>query len=126
MFVGDYLLSTDTYVANGGNGTDGLAKEWYINTASFYRQIRNIKVDITGTYKAVKMAGIHWQVAQATSMFNVEVTAVKRPDLIGIGTVPARYCVENKLLTRHIVGENGSGGQVSDITIKGASICWSK
>jgi len=84
MFVGDSVLSTDYYVDNGGLGSDGLAKEWYINTASFYRQIRNVKIDITGTYKAVKMAGIHYQVAQATTLHNVDIVAVNRTDLVGI------------------------------------------
>ena len=45
-FVGLGVLSTDEYTG-GGNGTDGLALEYYINTANFYRQIRNLRIDIT-------------------------------------------------------------------------------
>ncbi len=71
------------YVPNGGIGADGLAKEWYINTANFYRQIRNFKIDITNVNKAAKLAGIHYQVAQATSLHNVEIVATNRKDQLG-------------------------------------------
>jgi hypothetical protein len=33
-FVGMGVLTTDEYVNNGGNGVDGLSKEWYVNTVS--------------------------------------------------------------------------------------------
>jgi hypothetical protein len=35
-FVGLGVLSTDYYVPNGGNGADGNALEWYINTVGTY------------------------------------------------------------------------------------------
>jgi hypothetical protein len=31
-FVGLGVFSTDVYVDNGGTGSDGSSKEWYINT----------------------------------------------------------------------------------------------
>ena len=74
-FKGLGVLSTDEYVEFGGEGTDGLAKEWYVNTANFYRQIRNVKVDIRDAPADKNICAIHYQVAQATSMQNVELIA---------------------------------------------------
>jgi len=67
-------LSTDVYVGDGA-GADGKDNEWYINTASFYRQIRNLKIDITSTNAHASICAIHYQVAQATSLQNVELIA---------------------------------------------------
>jgi len=74
-FVGLGVLSTDVYVANGGTGPDGNALEWYINTARFYGQIRNLRVDITKTDPGAYVAALHYQVAQATTIENVELIA---------------------------------------------------
>jgi len=49
--------------------------EWYVNTASFYRQIRNFKIDIRATDPGAYVCGIHYQVAQATSLQFVEIIA---------------------------------------------------
>jgi hypothetical protein len=45
-FVGLGVLSTDEYTGAGGKGIDGGDLEYYVNTANFYRQIRNITIDI--------------------------------------------------------------------------------
>lgn len=75
-FVGRLgVLSTDLYVRNGGTGPDGLSLEWYINTARFYSQIRNFRIDISAVYKNALVCGLHYQVAQATSLENVEFIA---------------------------------------------------
>ncbi|KAI1419915.1 pectate lyase superfamily protein-domain-containing protein [Xylaria sp. FL1777] len=74
-FVGLGVLSTDVYVDNGGQGPDGNPLEWYINTARFYSQIRNIRVDITATNAGAYVAALHYQVAQATTLENVELIA---------------------------------------------------
>jgi hypothetical protein len=47
-FIGLSVLSTDKYTG-GGTGSDRGNQEYYINTANFYRQIRNIIIDITQT-----------------------------------------------------------------------------
>jgi hypothetical protein len=82
-FVGLGVLSTDVYVPDGGTGPDGNAAEWYINTARFFSQIRNVRVDITATDPNAYVCAIHYQVAQATSIQNVELIAttgtVSRP-----------------------------------------------
>lgn len=74
-FVGLGVLSTDVYVENGGIGPDGNALQWYINTARFYGQIRNIKIDIRATDPGAYVCALHYQVAQATTIENVELIA---------------------------------------------------
>ncbi|KAK4186215.1 putative LysM domain-containing protein [Podospora australis] len=102
-FVGLGVLSTDVYVENGGNGPDGNALEWYINTARFYGQIRNIRIDITKTDPGAYVAALHYQVAQATTIENVEIIA-------------------NSATTQQgMYAENGSGGVMSDITFTGGN-----
>lgn len=98
-FVGLGVLSTDLYT--GGNGG---AEEYYINTANFYRQIRNVAIDITGA--GVNISCLHYQVAQATSLQNVELIASADPAKNQIG----------------MFAENGSGGQISDVTFTGGNI----
>ncbi|KAF6837096.1 exo-beta-D-glucanase [Colletotrichum musicola] len=93
-FVGLGVLSTDEYTG-GGTGPDGHDQQWYVNTANFYRQIRNIIIDET--------ACLHYQVAQATSMQNVELRA-------GAGQ-------------KGLFAENGSGGGISDVTFVGGDVC---
>lgn len=73
-----------------------------MNTANFYRQIRNIRIDITATRPALGVAGLHYQVAQATSLQDVEIIASR-------GTKQ-----------RGIFAENGSGGVIADVTFRGS------
>lgn len=102
-FVGLGVLSTDVYVENGGTGPDGNALEWYINTARFYGQIRNLRVDITASDPGAYVAAVHYQVAQATTIQNVELIAKT-------GTTQ-----------QGMYAENGSGGVMSDITFTGGN-----
>jgi len=83
-FSGLGVISTDHYI--GGIGPDGKDAEFYVNTASFYRQIRNIRIDVTSATDLADIAGIHYQVAQATSLQNVEITAKKGSKQQGICT----------------------------------------
>lgn len=73
-FIGLGVLATDVYTG-GGIGTDGLDQQWYVNTANFYRQIRNLRIDVTQTRSAQKVACLHYQIAQATSLQYVELIA---------------------------------------------------
>ena len=59
----------------GGTGPDGKDAEYYVNTARFYGQIRNLKIDITDTDPNAYVCAIHYQVAQATSLQEVELVA---------------------------------------------------
>ena len=62
-------------------------------------------IDISNTTTA-KAAGLHWQVAQATSMTNVYITMdVDNPDRTQMG----------------LFTENGSGGFISDCFISGGA-----
>ncbi|KAG8162100.1 hypothetical protein KVR01_007865 [Diaporthe batatas] len=99
-FIGLGVLSTDEYTG-GGIGIDGADQQYYVNTANFYRQIRNIRIDITQTRPTQGVACLHYQVAQATSLQDVELIATK-------GTKQ-----------RGIFAENGSGGAISDVTFRG-------
>ncbi|KAI9375354.1 pectate lyase superfamily protein-domain-containing protein [Aspergillus egyptiacus] len=103
-FVGLGVFSTDHYVENGGTGPDGNALQWYINTANFYRQIRNFKFDIQLTDPNAYVCAVHYQVAQATSISNVDFIAAAPPT-----TQQAIYA------------ENGSGGHMSDLTFTGGN-----
>lgn len=106
-FSGIALIDTDFYIP-GGNGD-----EWYINQNNFFRQIRNIKLDMRGMGRGNSQGdqgytptGIHWQVAQGTSIQNVDIT-MDVSDSSGPATGVG------------IFTENGSGGFMSDITIFG-------
>ncbi|KAH8669051.1 pectate lyase superfamily protein-domain-containing protein [Xylariales sp. PMI_506] len=104
-FVGLGVISTDVYVPNGGTGPDGLAAEWYINTSNFYRQIRNFVIDITATDQEGYVAALHYQVAQATSIFNVAIVCT----------------VSDTTTQQGIYAENGSGGFMSDVSFVGGA-----
>ncbi|KAK4141141.1 pectate lyase superfamily protein-domain-containing protein [Dichotomopilus funicola] len=101
-FVGLGVFSTDEYVPNGGTGPDGNANEWYINTVR--SAIRNFKFDITQTDPGAYICAIHYQVAQATSLSNVE---------FNVGAPPTTQ--------QAIFAENGSGGVMSDLTFNGGN-----
>ncbi|GJD05036.1 lysM domain-containing protein [Colletotrichum higginsianum] len=101
-FIGLGVLSTDEYTG-GGTGPDGHDQQWYVNTANFYRQIRNIIIDVRPAPPSQETACLHYQVAQATSMQNVELRA-------GAGQ-------------KGIFAENGSGGGISDVTFVGGDVC---
>jgi hypothetical protein len=103
-FVGLGVLSTDVYVGDGA-GADGKDNEWYVNTASFYRSIRNVRIDITGAHPSLNMTAIHYQVAQATSLHNVEINAT--------ATYPNGQM--------GMFAENGSGGFMSDVVFNGGN-----
>ncbi|CEJ82034.1 hypothetical protein VHEMI02126 [[Torrubiella] hemipterigena] len=98
-FTGIAVIDVNPYDNTGNN--------WFTNQNNFFRQIRNFKIDLTGLNKTTG-TGIHWQVAQATSLQNIEFNMVrdKSPD--------------NK--QQGLFMENGSGGFSSDLTFNGGSI----
>lgn len=100
-FVGLGVLSTSEYTG-GGIGPDGLDQQWYVNTANFYRQIRNVIIDVRNAPASETTACLHYQIAQATSLQNVELRA-------GPGS-------------KGMFAENGSGGQISDVVFKGGDV----
>lgn len=98
--VGLAVFDADIYIPSGSGS------EWYANQNNFYRQIRNFIIDMTTA--PLKTAGIHWQVAQATSMQNIVINMV------------AKDVVNNQ--QQGIYMENGSGGFFSDMVITGGAI----
>ncbi|KIX92675.1 uncharacterized protein Z520_11527 [Fonsecaea multimorphosa CBS 102226] len=98
-FQGLAVMDTDPYIP-GGNGA-----QWYTNQNNFYRQIRNFVVDISQMPESLG-AGIHWQVAQATSLQNIVFNM--RPK-----------SPTNK--QQGIFMDNGSGGFMSDLVFNGGN-----
>lgn len=96
-FEGIAVVDTDPYIP-GANGA-----QWYTNQNNFYRQMRNFIVDITQMPED-KGAGIHWQVAQATSLQNIV------------------FNMRPKSPTNQQQGifmDNGSGGLMTDLIFNG-------
>jgi hypothetical protein len=78
------------------------AKSTKSKKANFYRQIRNFRIDIQQV-RAAGVAALHYQVAQATSLFNVDFIASSK----------------RRSAQKAIFAENGSGGVMSDLTFTG-------
>ncbi|TQV99224.1 LysM domain-containing protein [Cordyceps javanica] len=111
-FSGIALVDTDPYIP-GASGN-----EWYINQNQFFRQIRNFVFDLTLMPMSTDVdnqplvpTGIHWQVAQATSLQNL------------VFKMPNATSSQNTTAVG-IFSENGSGGFVSDLKFNGGSIGW--
>lgn len=98
-FTGIAVIDSDPYADGGTN--------WYTNQNNFFRQIRNFKIDLTGQPKSTG-TGIHWQVAQATSLQNIEFDMIKDKSS------------DNK--QQGIFTENGSGGFMTDLTFNGGNL----
>lgn len=97
-FTGIAVIDADPYDNSGNN--------WYTNQNNFYRQIRNFVIDLTAMPQSAG-AGIHWQVAQATSLQNIRFEMIQ-----GGGDA-------NK--QQGIFMDNGSGGFMSDLTFNGGN-----
>ncbi|KAI2469271.1 glycoside hydrolase family 55 protein [Annulohypoxylon bovei var. microspora] len=83
------------------------AENWYVNQNNFFRQVRNFIIDIKDM-PLNKGAGIHWQVAQATSLQNI--VFEMNPD------------TSDDNLQKGLFIENGSGGFMADLTFNGGGI----
>ncbi|KAF8538788.1 pectate lyase superfamily protein-domain-containing protein [Trichophaea hybrida] len=92
-FTGMALIDADPYGATGN---------WYTNQNNFFRAVRNIVLDTTAQPPNAG-TGIHWQVAQATSLVNIKFVMSQAPNNTHQG----------------IFMENGSGGFMSDLEFVG-------
>ncbi|KAM7191243.1 glucan-beta-glucosidase [Naviculisporaceae sp. PSN 640] len=108
-FEGIGLIDVDPYIP-GGSGA-----QWYINQNQFFRQIRNFIFDLKDmplstaeNDQPLVPTGIHWQVAQATSLQNIVFNMPEGKDVTHVG----------------VFTENGSGGFVSDLVFNGGAIGW--
>lgn len=93
-FEGMAMFDSDPYEEGGAN--------WYINQNNFFRQMRNFKMDLTQGPPAG--TAIHWQVAQATSLQNIE------------------FIMNKDSQQQGIFMDNGSGGFMSDLKFVGGKI----
>ncbi|KIW10000.1 hypothetical protein PV08_11776 [Exophiala spinifera] len=98
--IGLAVMDADIYIPSGSGG------EWHANQNNFWRQVRNFIIDMTTA--PLDTAGIHWQVAQATSLQNIVIN------------MAAKDVVNNA--QQGIYMENGSGGFFSDITVTGGAL----
>ncbi|KAH1335252.1 hypothetical protein KXX14_008588 [Aspergillus fumigatus] len=94
-FVGLGVITSDVYVADG--------EQWYVNQNNFLRSIRNFKIDIRLTDPSAYICAIHWQVAQGTSLENIEFYMLYNTDVPG-NTQQGIYI------------ENSSSGFLADLT----------
>ncbi|CAK7227466.1 hypothetical protein SBRCBS47491_006577 [Sporothrix bragantina] len=94
-FVGLGVFSSDVYT--------GEKTEWYLNTNNFLRSIRNLIVDIRATPQDAQVCGIHWQVAQASSLENIYFL----------------QATDAATTQQGIYMENGSGGFMANLFFSG-------
>ncbi|KAG8819818.1 hypothetical protein FRC19_009502 [Serendipita sp. 401] len=96
-FQGMAVIDADPYTADG---------QYWVNQNNFFRAVRNFNIDLTRMPVASTATGLHWQVAQATSLAFVKVIMSQDPS------------------TQHqgIFMENGSGGLMSDLEFVGGRL----
>jgi glucan 1,3-beta-glucosidase len=92
------VIDADPYTNTGVN--------WYTNTNNFFRSIRNFVIDLTAMPQS-SGAGIHWQVAQASSLQNIRFEMVK-----GGGDANQQ---------QGVFMDNGSGGFMTDLVFNGGN-----
>jgi glucan 1,3-beta-glucosidase len=95
-FDGMAVIDADPYDEQGNN--------FWVNQNNFFRQIRNFAIDLTAM-PVDRGAGIHWQVAQATSLQNI--------------VFNMREDGGDQNRQQGIFMDNGSGGFMSDLTFNG-------
>ncbi|KAF8184872.1 exo-beta-1,3-glucanase [Mycena galopus ATCC 62051] len=92
------VIDVDPYTPGGGGA------QWYTNQNNFFRSIRNFVIDVTRVPATLSQGtGIHWQVAQATSLMNIV-----------FNMSPAANTAHQGIWM-----ENGSGGFMGDLVFNG-------
>ncbi|GAO20014.1 hypothetical protein UVI_02051160 [Ustilaginoidea virens] len=99
-FVGLGVITSDVYV--GDNVT------WYLNQNNFLRSVRNFVIDVRATPQGAYVCGIHWQVAQGTSLENIAFISTKPAD-------------DESTTQQGIYMENGRGGFMSNLVFVGGN-----
>ncbi|KAF8439368.1 glycoside hydrolase family 55 protein [Boletus edulis BED1] len=99
-FRGFAVIDADPYIPNGWGA------QWFANQNNFFRSVRNMIIDMRQIPSRNSAIGLHWQVAQATSLVNV---------VVEMSTASG---------TNHqgMFMENGSGGFMGDIIFNGGKI----
>jgi hypothetical protein len=101
-FDGMAVIDADPY-----EYVDNTAVNWFTNQNNFFRQVRNFVIDISQWGGGLSGAGIHWQVAQATSLQNIVFEQSDNPATTQQG----------------IFMDNGSGGFMADLTFNNGHMC---
>jgi glucan 1,3-beta-glucosidase len=97
-FTGAWVIDGDQYQSTGNLG--------YGATNIFWRQIRNLVIDMTAVSPNTLLRGVHWPTGQATSLQNL---------VFKMSAVPG---------TQHegLFIESGSGGFITDLVFNGGNI----
>ncbi|KAK2013535.1 glucan 1,3-beta-glucosidase [Colletotrichum eremochloae] len=95
-FTGMAVIDADPYDDQGNNA--------HTNQNNFWKLVRNFNIDLTGM-PFTSGAGIHWQVAQATSLQNI---------VFNMRTDGGEANVQQGIFI-----DNGSGGFMTDLTFNG-------
>ncbi|KAG8933801.1 hypothetical protein FRC01_007047 [Tulasnella sp. 417] len=97
-FDGAAVIDADPYIPGGGGA------QYWTNQNNFFKSVRHFTIDLT---KAPNSAsGLHWQVAQATTLVNIVVNMKQDANTQQSG----------------MWMENGSGGFMSDLVFNGGKI----
>ncbi|KIO31552.1 hypothetical protein M407DRAFT_19489 [Tulasnella calospora MUT 4182] len=94
-FDGAAVIDADPYIPDGGGA------QWWQNQNNFFKSVRHFEIDLT--HAPSNASGLHWQVAQATTLVNVVVNMAQDKDT----------------QQRGLWMENGSGGFMSDLVFNG-------
>ncbi|KAK4441988.1 pectate lyase superfamily protein-domain-containing protein [Podospora aff. communis PSN243] len=100
-FSGGGIIESNVYT--------GQFTQWYLNTANFMRSVRNFVIDIRAGSQTAMICGIHWQVAQATSLENIYFYMTDS-------------AVNPATTQQGIYMDNGSGGFLSDLYFVGGNV----
>lgn len=99
------IVASSSFVGLGVIGSDvytGAQTEWYLSTNNFLRSVCNFIIDIRATPQDAAVCGIHWQVAQASSLENIYF----------FQTLPSD---DPSTTQQGIYMENGRGGFMGDL-----------
>lgn len=96
-FSGFAVIDADPYIPNG------YGAQWYTNQDNFLRSVRNLIIDLRQIPASSSAIGLHWQVAQATSLINV---------FVEMSTAAGNS-------HQGLFMENGSGGFMEDVVFNG-------
>ena len=112
-FTGLAVIDGDQYQDTGNQG--------WTSTNVFYRQIRNLKIDLTGIAGTTAATGIHWPVGQATSIQNVEIdmSADDGTQHQGIFIENGKQAMSLEQIETQANSTIGSGGFLTDVSTTG-------
>ncbi|KAI0266843.1 exo-beta-1,3-glucanase [Gloeopeniophorella convolvens] len=95
-FGGGSVIDADPYGANGN---------FWASDNNFYKSVRNFVIDVSRAAPGNTATGIHWQVSQATSLYNI---------VFHMSTAPGNA-------HQGVYMEDGSGGFMGDLVFNGGA-----